>query len=105
VKHPDDLLTTAEVALITRAPVSTVRYWLLRRHRSKELPSRAPGALPACRRHGLAACPGGLGPSPYRELTRSRTHGEPPCHKSGGRSLWPPNSEDGQTPSQSTLPG
>ena len=24
---PDDLLTTAEVALITRAPVSTVRYW------------------------------------------------------------------------------
>jgi predicted DNA-binding transcriptional regulator AlpA len=23
----DDLLTTAEVAVITRAPVSTVRYW------------------------------------------------------------------------------
>ncbi len=23
----DDLLTTTEVALITRAPVSTVRYW------------------------------------------------------------------------------
>jgi excisionase family DNA binding protein len=27
VENPDDLLTTAEVALITRAPVSTVRYW------------------------------------------------------------------------------
>jgi predicted DNA-binding transcriptional regulator AlpA len=24
---PDDLLTTIEVALITRAPISTVRYW------------------------------------------------------------------------------
>ena len=24
---PDDLLTTAEVALIMRSPVSTLRYW------------------------------------------------------------------------------
>jgi predicted DNA-binding transcriptional regulator AlpA len=27
MNEPDDLLTTAEVALIVRAPVSTVRYW------------------------------------------------------------------------------
>jgi predicted DNA-binding transcriptional regulator AlpA len=27
MNEPDDLLTTAEVALILRAPVSTVRYW------------------------------------------------------------------------------
>jgi predicted DNA-binding transcriptional regulator AlpA len=27
VRIDDDLLTTAEVAVITRAPVSTVRYW------------------------------------------------------------------------------
>lgn len=25
--RPEDLLTTAEVAAITRAPVSTLRYW------------------------------------------------------------------------------
>jgi hypothetical protein len=25
--NPDDLLTTAEVALIMRSPVSTLRYW------------------------------------------------------------------------------
>lgn len=27
MNEPDHLLTTAEVALIVRAPVSTVRYW------------------------------------------------------------------------------
>lgn len=27
MNEPDDLLTTAEVALILRAPDSTVRYW------------------------------------------------------------------------------
>jgi len=27
MERADDLLTTAEVALITRTPVSTVRYW------------------------------------------------------------------------------
>jgi len=27
MNEPHDLLTTAEVALILRAPVSTVRYW------------------------------------------------------------------------------
>jgi hypothetical protein len=27
MNEPNDLLTTAEVALILRAPVSTVRYW------------------------------------------------------------------------------
>lgn len=27
MNEPDELLTTAEVALILRAPVSTVRYW------------------------------------------------------------------------------
>lgn len=27
MNEPDDLLTTEEVALILRAPVSTVRYW------------------------------------------------------------------------------
>ncbi|MDP9094405.1 MAG: helix-turn-helix domain-containing protein [Actinomycetota bacterium] len=27
MNHVDDLLTTAEVATILRAPVSTVRYW------------------------------------------------------------------------------
>jgi DNA-binding transcriptional MerR regulator len=27
MNDPDDLLTTAEVAEITRAPASTVRYW------------------------------------------------------------------------------
>jgi predicted DNA-binding transcriptional regulator AlpA len=27
MEKPEDLLTTAEVALITRAPASTLRYW------------------------------------------------------------------------------
>ncbi len=68
MNEPDDLLTTAEVALILRAPVSTVRYWRYLERRAEVLQARAPRRLPARRRPHLARRAGSRWPRAGRQL-------------------------------------